>query len=78
MKVGNGEGLTQEGVPMWVLETALDRRRVREGKANLMNLNKWSLIRPDAFPSAERLCGWGRSRAHTTASPGSWNLSRML
>lgn len=40
MKVGNGEGLTEEDVPMWVLETTLDRIRVSKGKASLMNLKK--------------------------------------
>jgi hypothetical protein len=40
MQVGNGEGLPEEGVPMWVLETTLDGRRVREGKTSLLNLNK--------------------------------------
>lgn len=40
MKMGNGEGLTEEGASMWFLETTLDRIGVREGKKSLMNLNK--------------------------------------
>lgn len=40
MKVGNGEGLTEEDASMWFLETTLDRIRVIEGKKSLMNLNK--------------------------------------